>query len=50
MIAYAISIKYMVTGYAVIFIVLALYLASLFVRWKNLKRDLRILNEIQKKP
>jgi len=44
MIAYAISIKYMVTGYAVIFIVLALYLASLFVRWKNLKRDLRILN------
>jgi CcmD family protein len=49
MIAYAISIKYMVTGYAVIFIVLALYLASLFVRWKNLKRDLRILNEIQKK-
>jgi len=44
MIAYAISIKYMVTGYAVIFIVLALYLASLFVRWKNLKHDLRILN------
>jgi CcmD family protein len=49
MIAYAISIKYMVAGYTVIFIVLALYLISLFVRWKNLKRDLRILNEIQKK-
>jgi hypothetical protein len=50
MIAYAISIKYMVADYTVIFVVLALYLVSLFVRWKNLKRDLRILNEIQKKP
>jgi hypothetical protein len=49
MIAYAISIKYMVAGYTVIFVVLALYLISLFIRWKHLKRDLRILNEIQKK-
>jgi CcmD family protein len=49
MIAYVISIKYMVAGYTVIFIVLALYLVSLFVRWKNLKRDWQKLSEIQKR-
>ncbi len=48
MITYAISIRYMIAGYSVIFIVLALYLASLSIRWKNLKRDLQILNDIQK--
>jgi CcmD family protein len=49
MIAYAISIKYMVAGYTVIFVVLALYLVSLFVRWKNLKRDWQKLSKIQKR-
>jgi hypothetical protein len=49
MIAYAISIKYMVAGYTVIFVVLALYLACLFTRWKNLKRDWQKLSEIQKR-
>jgi hypothetical protein len=49
MIAYATSIKYMFAGYALILIVLALYLVSLVIRWRNLKRDLRILKEIQKK-
>lgn len=50
MIEYAVSIKYMIAGYTVIFVVLALYLGSLFVRWRKLKRDLRLIHEIQKRP
>jgi CcmD family protein len=49
MLDYAVSIKYMTAGYLVIFTVLAIYLISLFVRWKNLKRDMETLKEIQKK-
>jgi hypothetical protein len=48
MISYDISIKYMLTGYAVIFIVLTIYLVSLFVRWQRLKRDLHILKNLEK--
>jgi hypothetical protein len=33
----------------VILTVLALYIVSLFIRWRNLKRDLQTLKEIQKK-
>jgi len=47
MIEYAVSIKYMLAGYAVILGVLALYIASLFIRWRNLKQDLETLKEIQ---
>lgn len=49
MLGYAISIKYMLAGYGVIFSVLAVYLISLAVRWRNLKRDLHSLEEIGKK-
>lgn len=49
MLEYAVSIKYMLAGYAVIFTVLALYLISLFIRWHNLKRDFQTLKEIQEK-
>ena len=45
----AVSIKYMLAGYVVILSVLALYLFSLFIRWRNLKRDFQTLNDIQKK-
>ena len=48
MIAYAISIKYMIAGYTAIFLVLGAYLVSLFLRWRKLKQDLRILEEMQK--
>ena len=44
----ATSIKYMIAGYGVILTVLGIYLASLFVRWKNLKRDLKTLAELTK--
>jgi hypothetical protein len=44
-----ISLKYMFAGYTIILSVLAIYLISLVVRWKNLHRDLKTLNEIDKK-
>ena len=49
MIPYDVSIKYMYAGYAIILFVLAVYLVSLFVRWRNLKRDLQMLEELQQK-
>jgi CcmD family protein len=42
-----VSMKYMLAGYTVIFSILAAYVASLFVRWKNLKRDLQVMKDIQ---
>ena len=47
MIAYAISIKYMAAGYAVIFIVLTTYLVSLVIRWRRLMRDLGDLEKLE---
>jgi hypothetical protein len=46
MVAYDISIKYLIAGYAIILSILAGYLISLFVRWKRLKHDLQTLEEI----
>ena len=45
----AISIKYLTAGYTIFFVVLVLYLGSLFARWRNLKRNLKSLEEIKKK-
>jgi hypothetical protein len=39
----------MLAGYVVFIGILMIYLISLFVRWRNLKRDFLILKEIQKK-
>jgi hypothetical protein len=39
---------YMIAGYAVAFIVMALYVASLFIRTRNLNRDLTTLEELNK--
>jgi hypothetical protein len=49
MLDYGISLKFMLTGYAVFISVLLLYLGSLFLRWRNLNRDFQMLLEIQKK-
>ena len=49
MIAYAVSIKYMLAGYAIILVVLMAYLVSLFLRWRKLKRDLKALDELNNK-
>ena len=39
---------YMIAGYAVAFIVMALYVASIYIRTRNLNRDLATLAEIDK--
>jgi hypothetical protein len=39
--------NYMIAGYAVIFGVMAIYLASLAIRRRNLRRDLEVLKEIE---
>ncbi len=41
-----ISIQYLIGGYAVFFVLLAIYLTSLVVRWKNLRRNLKSLEEV----
>lgn len=38
---------YMIAGYAVFFIVMAIYLISLFVRARNLNQDLTTLENLQ---
>jgi hypothetical protein len=47
MIPYAVSIKYMIGGYAAILIILFGYLVSLILRWRRLKQDLNLLAEIR---
>jgi len=39
--------NYFVSGYVVIFGVMALYLASLIIRQRNLKADLETMQEMQ---
>ncbi len=41
--------RYMIAGYAVIFSIMFLYIASLFVRHQRLQRDLDMLNEMDSK-
>ena len=41
--------NFMLAGYTVIFSVMAIYIASLFLRWRNLQRDLQTLEEMQEK-
>ncbi|HEY9088589.1 MAG TPA: hypothetical protein VIO36_10505 [Anaerolineaceae bacterium] len=43
------TLAYMIAGYAIIFTVLAVYLVSLVVRWRNLRQDEETLREIEKK-
>lgn len=40
---------YFIAGYAVIFIGMASYLISLFVRFRSLRQDERMLDDIEKK-
>jgi hypothetical protein len=39
---------YMIAGYAVAFIVMALYVASIYIRNRNLNRDLSTLEELDR--
>ncbi len=40
------TFNYLVGGYVVFAVVMALYLASLVLRWKNLRREEQVLAEI----
>jgi hypothetical protein len=40
--------QYMVVGYAISFGVMLLYVVSLFIRSRNLKRDMSMLEEMDK--
>lgn len=42
------TLSYMVMGYAVIFVVLLVYLASLIIRYRNLRQDEAILEDLEK--
>jgi hypothetical protein len=48
MIPFAVSIKYMLAGFTAILLVLVIYLVSLFVRWRRLRRDFQTLEELEK--
>jgi hypothetical protein len=39
---------YMIAGYAVAFIVMGLYVFSLYLRHRNLQQDLKVLEEMEK--
>jgi predicted MFS family arabinose efflux permease len=41
------TVGYMIAGYAVFFLVSALYVLSLVIRHRNLKRDLETLEELK---
>jgi hypothetical protein len=41
--------RYMIAGYSVIFAVMFLYIVSIFIRQRNIKRDLEALNEMETK-
>ena len=42
--------NYMIAGYTVIFGVMAIYLVSMYLRRRNLQRDLEVLEELENKP
>ena len=39
---------YMVAGYIIAFVVMGLYLASIYIRNRNLKQDISMLEEMEK--
>jgi CcmD family protein len=43
------TVNYMIAGYVVIFGVILIYLLSLYVRQRNLQRDLEVLEELDEK-
>ena len=43
------TVNYFIAGYTVIFSILAFYLGSLIIRWKNLTQDEKILSELDEK-
>jgi hypothetical protein len=42
------TVNYMIAGYIIFVIVMVSYLASLYIRWRNLQREQQALDEIAK--
>lgn len=42
------TLNYMIAGYAVVFIVLIIYLVSLVIRFRNLRQDEELLEQVDK--
>ena len=40
--------EYMIAGYIISFIIMGLYIASIYVRSRNLKQDMSMLEEMEK--
>jgi hypothetical protein len=40
------TLSYMIAGYSVIFVVVVVYLASLVIRWRNLRQDQELLEQV----
>lgn len=40
------TLNYMIAGYSVIFGVMFVYLASLVIRWRNLRQDEQLLENV----
>jgi hypothetical protein len=43
------TVNYFIAGYTVFFSVMIVYLASLLMRWRNLKQDLEVLHEVEQR-
>ncbi len=43
------TLNYMIAGYVVIFIITIIYLASLVIRWRNLRQDQEMLEQLDEK-
>ncbi len=43
------TVSYFTAGYVVIFGTMLVYLVSLIVRWRNLRQDEKLLQELEKK-
>ncbi len=43
------TMNYMIAGYVVIFGIMIVYLASLIIRWRNLRQDEELLEQLDKK-
>ncbi|HET7011427.1 MAG TPA: hypothetical protein VFI11_11695 [Anaerolineales bacterium] len=44
------TLNYMILGYAVILGAMALFVISLIVRFRNLRKDVELLDELEKRP
>ena len=43
------TLNYMIAGYGIIFGIMGIYLASLIIRWRNLRQDEDLLEELDNK-